>query len=389
MDKKTIDKIATQVSTPSYVFDMSMIKERVKLIKKYTSPYAKLCFAMKANPFLTGYISPMVDKLEVCSPGEYEICIRNHIPPEKIVVSGVNKTYETMDRIISFSKGQGIYTIESPLHFEILDATAKKYNCRLSVDIRLSSGNQFGVDAIVWKEIAKKVIDSENMDLCGLHYYSGTQKKITKVEKELGILSEFAASIKEEYGINNLVLEYGPGLSVSYFQGEEEIEAEPQLEALGKLLSILNGFSDVVLEMGRFLTSMCGYYFTRVMDAKTNKKENFIIVDGGIHQINYFGQMMGMKHPYVSVVNKEFTEANSDNYTLCGSLCTSNDVITRQIHLPKLEINDILVFARCGAYSMTEGLSLFLSRELPQICIFNDDNLIVTRQKLRTDEFNN
>ena len=48
------------------------------------------------------------------------------IAPEKIVVSGVNKTYESMKRILSYSKGAGIYTIESEEHAKILRTLAEK-----------------------------------------------------------------------------------------------------------------------------------------------------------------------------------------------------------------------------------------------------------------------
>ena len=96
-----------------------------------------LCFAVKANPFLIPYVADLVDRLEVCSPGEYEICIQEQIAPEKIVVSGVNKTYESMKRILSYSKGAGIYTIESEEHAKILRTLAEKNQMPLSVLIRL------------------------------------------------------------------------------------------------------------------------------------------------------------------------------------------------------------------------------------------------------------
>ena len=36
---------------------------------------AGICFAIKANPFLTGRIAEMVDRIEVCSMGEFEITV--------------------------------------------------------------------------------------------------------------------------------------------------------------------------------------------------------------------------------------------------------------------------------------------------------------------------
>ena len=42
--------------------------------------------------------------------------------------------------------------------------------------------------------------------------------------------------------------------------------------------------------MGRFIASECGYYCTEVVDRKCNNGSEYAIVDGGIHQINYYGQ---------------------------------------------------------------------------------------------------
>lgn len=118
------------------------------------------------------------------------------------------------------------------------------------------------------------------------------------------------------------------------------------------------------IEMGRFLSSGCGIYATKVVDIKSNDEINYVICDGGIHQLKYYGQTTAMQVPNIEVLNKSQT---TDNYCICGSLCTVADVIAREANLPSLNINDILLFQRCGAYSITEGSSLFLSRGIPAV----------------------
>ena len=46
-------------------------------------------------------------------------------------------------------------------------------------------------------------------------------------------------------------------------------------------------------------------------------------------------------------------------------LCTINDILVKRLPLGGLEIGDVLVFEQAGAYCMTEGIALFLSRDLP------------------------
>ena len=81
-------------------------------------------------------------------------------------------------------------------------------------------------------------------------------------------------------------------------------------------------------------------------------------------------------------------ETATENYEICGSLCTVSDVIIRQVPLANPETGDILVFERTGAYSVTEGISLFLSRDLPRIYIKNGKELREIRKQIQTEELN-
>lgn len=407
-----INSIISSYSTPSYVFDIKELTGWINDIRSILSDDINLCYAMKANPFLTKAMSELTDRLEVCSPGEYEICIRNNINPKKIVVSGVNKTEESMKRIMTYSKGAGIYTIESPLQYEILKSVSISHNIRLQVLLRLSNGNQFGMDEALLMELINRIQSDNIMDIKGIHFYGGTQKNSRKMKHELEILKGLGARINKEYNLNNMELEYGPGLYVNYFTDNDDGEKTEQLKELSDLLTEMSAYSHITIELGRFLTAYCGYYITRVMDKKKTKDINYLIVDGGIHQISYYGQMLGMKKPYIEhfisisdeaeyisyIKKQDYSDifqqnratnnnynTDSTEYTICGSLCTANDVLVKQYELSDVNIGDILIFERCGAYSVTEAMALFLSRELPQILLITPDNkLQVIRESMET-----
>lgn len=387
MEREILEQAVQECATPSYVFDLDMLKERVMCIKNILGEKVTTCFAMKANPFLIKPMDEYTDRFEVCSPGEYEICIRQGIAPEKIVISGVNKTEQSMDRIVGVSQGKGIYTIESPRHFWVLSQCAKKHQKKLDIYIRLSSGNQFGVDKANWEEIARLCKEDEYLNLIGIHYYSGTQKKLKKVEKEISELCEYSKYLKETFGLERFELEYGPGLSVAYFEADKVEPATEQLEALSAILKTADIFSHISIEMGRFIASECGYYFTKVVDSKKTEDSGFVIVDGGIHQINYYGQLMGMKKPEITFIPERHNDISK--WTVCGSLCTINDVIVRDLEMGAPDIGDVMVFKRCGAYSVTEGMALFLSRELPQINFYSVNNgFQCVRETMGTDIIN-
>lgn len=123
------------------------------------------------------------------------------------------------------------------------------------------------------------------------------------------------------------------------------------------------------IEMGRYLAAPCGTYASRVMDIKNNSDTNYIICDGGIHHLKYHGQTMAMQIPEMEVLN---TSAETKPYCICGSLCTVADVLVREVELPIVSRNDVILFHRCGAYSVTEGSALFLSRKMPEVYLYNE-----------------
>ena len=403
MKKEQLIEIADKYGTSAYIFDIRMVEDRVSLIKNKLGDDIGLCYAMKANPFLTDEMDDIIDRIEVCSPGEYEICMAQNIEPDKLIVSGVNKSEESIRRILEYSGGRGIYTIESYKHFEILKRLAGRMKLKLSVLIRLSSGNQFGVDRDTLFSLIDKVKETPELALFGIHFFSGTQKKMAKIEKELSQLSELGIEISKRYGEEALELEYGPGLGVSYFVNDTEKEkqaSEPETQ-LDMLVGLIDRFQlkkiygKITIELGRFIAADCGTYITEVEDVKRMAHGNYAIVDGGIHQLSYFGQMLGMKLPYMYCIHISDTssdewyveqiayEDKTDNsaYTICGSLCSVNDVMAREIPLEALSDGDLLIFEKCGAYSMTEGISLFLSRDLPHIFLLDKNGRLIQKRK--------
>ena len=92
MDKQRLQAIAEKFSTPSFVFDESALSARMREIKQIVGESVHLCYSIKANPFLIPAMQNLVELLEVCSPGELEICESLNVDPKTVLFSGVNKT---------------------------------------------------------------------------------------------------------------------------------------------------------------------------------------------------------------------------------------------------------------------------------------------------------
>lgn len=56
MREELLQEAFRKYGTPLYVFDLDILKEQTERIRAGFGPEINLCYAMKANPFLTGYM---------------------------------------------------------------------------------------------------------------------------------------------------------------------------------------------------------------------------------------------------------------------------------------------------------------------------------------------
>lgn len=393
-----LKNIGTQIGTPTYVFDTDELCERVDKIESILGCGVTVCYAMKANPFLVRVLDKKLDKFEVCSPGEFAICEKEGISREKIVLSGVNK--EKKDILYSMKTGAaGIYTVESVNQLNLINTCAIECGIRVKVLLRVTSGNQFGINERQIYEIADKKDEYQGVVIEGIQCYSGTQKKkMSHIESEVVWLCGIAHTCEAEHGLKLKEIEYGPGLSVDYFVNDHCDALNNNFDELEEFAGIIKEMSEqyqVTLEMGRYIAATCGVLISRIVDMKMNDTTRYAIIDSGINHINYYGQAMAMKKPrceFIRMTEEDPVESYASGlqpFHICGSLCTVGDVIVKNLGLKDAAIGDMIAFYNIGAYSVTEGIYLFLSRRMPAVVMYSGKNgYRVVRKPIETYELN-
>lgn len=378
INEKELAEIAKDYGTPCYVFDLASLRTRVEEMRKIADGKYHLCYSIKANPFLIPLMSELADHLEVCSPGELSICEHLHVPGKKILYSGVNKTPIDIQEAMTY--GADIFTAESLKHMREISAEAVRENKMIPVLLRLNAGSQFGMSKQDLLYIIDHPQEFPHTEIEGIHYFAGTQRRKTaKQLKELDLLKDLYHEIETEHGLKLKKLEYGPGLCVSMFDKEDYSDTLRPLEDIHEELCSIADTADLTIEMGRFFATYCGTYISKVMDLKENEGVNYCIIDGGINHINYYGSMMGMNWPVLQHI-KTSKDTEEKKWCICGSLCSTNDVEVRVFDAKGLAVNDLIAFNNIGAYSITEGIYLFLSRTMPKVLLRNaEDDYTVAR----------
>lgn len=388
MEKSLEKKLINEVSTPFYVFDINVLRDRIDYLNSMMPENVHLCYAMKANPFVVKEIDEIIEKYEICSYGEWNIAKKMGVSDSKMVISGVYKDEISIEDILNNYKNREVFTIESLNQIELLNNLTKEKKKVINIILRLTSGNQFGMCEEEIIEILENRAKYEYLNIMGIQYFSGTQKKLSKrIIKELEYVDEFVLNLKNNLGFVVEELEFGPGFPVVYFETEQDFDEQTYLMEIADKIKNMKYQGHITMELGRSIVASCGSYYTKVVDKKTNKEGNFAVLDGGMNHLVYYGQMMAMKKPMLDILPKR-EDKILENWNLVGSLCTINDLIVKQLPVSNLKIGDIFVFKNTGAYSMTEGISLFLSRDLPKVVFVQGGEMKIVRENINTYKFN-
>ena len=118
IDNVTVDKIIREFGTPTYCYSYNQLKENILKFKKYFNKFNPLiCFAVKSNNNnkILKEIANFGLGADVVSIGELIAALKSNIHPNKIVFSGVGKTYDE----IKFAVNKKILLINAESKSEI------------------------------------------------------------------------------------------------------------------------------------------------------------------------------------------------------------------------------------------------------------------------------
>jgi diaminopimelate decarboxylase len=231
----------------------------------------------------------------------------------------------------------------------------------------------FGVDEENLDEVLDCILDEPSLTFQGIHLFAGTQildhtVLVNQYRKALEIGKRVVDRIKRPLH----TIDFGGGLGIPYFAGDEELDMEKLRIGLAQLFDEIENDSDFkgtnfVVEPGRYLVGEAGIYIARVNDIKVSRGKTFLILDGGMnHHLaasGNLGQVIKRNFP-IALLNNLKANCGAP-VDIVGPLCTPLDTLARDVELPSAAVGDLVGIFQSGAYGRTASPVDFLSHPFP------------------------
>tara|TARA_Y100000590_G_scaffold284705_1_gene320440 strand:- start:58 stop:1272 length:1215 start_codon:yes stop_codon:yes gene_type:complete len=391
IEKVSAVKLAKKFKTPIYCYSYNKIKKNILAFKKnFKSLSPLICFAVKSNSNLQ--LLKEIKKhgcgADVVSLGELMKAIKAGISPQKIVFSGIGKTYNEL----AYAINKKILLINAESKSEIfeIEKIAKSKNKIVDIGIRLnpdidaktisqiSTGkkiNKFGIEEKIFYELVNYSKKSKYLNLKCLSVHIGSQiLNHQPYVKMLKILSKII--IKSKYKFE--FIDLGGGMGISYENKKKKLNYKIYNKEINKFLK--KHKSKIIFEPGRSIIGNAGVLISKITYIKKTKNKNFIILDAGMNDL-IRPALYGAKHKIIPAIKKG--NLLRKNYEFVGPICETTDKFLFANKFQKLNKNDFIVICDVGAYGMSLSSNYNLRPKPMEILIKGSKvNIIKKRQKL-------
>ncbi|NLP58684.1 diaminopimelate decarboxylase [Lutibacter sp. B1] len=388
IDNVLIDDIIDSYGSPVFILSEKTIRDTYKsAYRAFSNRYPKVQFAWS---YKTNYLDAVCrifhsegSWAEVVSGFEYEKALANHVPCNKIIFNGPDKSKNDLVKAI---QNKSLIHID---HFDELYTIIQltdELNERPQVAIRVNMDtgiypqwDRFGFNyenGEAWNAI-NRILTNSKIDLIGLHTHIGTYITVSKayaiaIEK----LASLANKTFERFKTTIKYIDVGGGFaSQNTLQGAylPATDTTPSFDDYAHAITTAltsvnfpnNEVPTLILETGRALIDEAGWLAGTVL---ANKRladgHRAMVLDVGVNIMFTAFWYDYEIHP----VNE--SSFQSEPTTMYGPLCMNIDVIRKNIDFPLLNKDDRFVIKRVGAYTMTQWMQFITYR--PNVVLIDE-----------------
>ena len=350
------------------------------------------------NPILLKTVFSQGFGADAASLGEVILAQKYRLPKNQIYYSAPGKSKKDISEAMDIS----VIVADSISEILRIQELAQEKGIVAEIGIRLNPDftfyssyglpSKFGIDAKTVFENTSLLKGLSNIKIIGIHVHSRSQELDAEVlKKYYENMFALAKSVQEKLSISVQFINLGSGMGIPYSLRDKPLDTELLGKAVSELINVFKEnfpHVDIFIETGRFAVGKSGVYATKVLDKKISYGKTFVILNNTLNGFirpslarlieNYSqdANPAGSEPLFTSVDAFDFIalndECEQETVTLVGNLCTAADIIAKDILMPKLEIDDVVVITNAGSYaasispmqfsSLVPPAQLFLSK---------------------------
>ncbi|MEJ3744361.1 alanine racemase [Actinomycetes bacterium KLBMP 9797] len=357
----------------AYVYDLAALRERAAAVRAALPAGAGLLYAVKANghPSVVRALAGVCDGLEVASAGELALAVA--AGAREIAFGGPAKTDAAL---AAAAAANAVVHVESALELRRLALVARgPVRVALRVN-RLGGGltgshqmtgtpTPFGIEEAGLPDAVALAATLPHVRLIGFHLHA-VSNNLDGAAHAAFVANALAWSLSagQRLGVRVAYVNVGGGFGVSY-TSPDALDLSP-LSAT----RVPDGVR-LVFEPGRYLAADAGWYAAEVLDLKRAHGRWFAVLRGGTHHFR-LPAAWGYSHPFTVLPRPSWEypfprpSVEGVEVDAAGELCTPRDVLTRGQVVDRLQVGDVLVFGRAGAYGWDISHHDFLHHPHPE-----------------------
>lgn len=388
------NNLAQKYGTPLYIYDFDYIENRYTTLKDaFAGEKSLINYAVKANSNLSviSHLAKLGAGADCVSIGEVKRALMAGVDKYKIIFSGVGKRDDEIKEAIQ--NDILLINLESEAEMKRVELVAKELGKEARISIRvnpnidpqthpyISTGlheNKFGVEIDMAKRMYIYSKKSEYLNPVGIHFHIGSQlTKLEPIAEACAIVADLVRSLKA-IKIDIKFFDVGGGIGVVY-DDEVTISAEAYTSVIKEATKGL----DVTLlcEPGRYMVANAGAFFTKVLYEKINGSKRFVIVDGAMNDL-LRPSLYNAYHKIEAVM----VEGEKSEADVVGPVCESGDFFGKDVMLPPLKHNDLVVVHSAGAYGFTMASNYNTRDKVAEVAIENGQDRLIRKRESFEDQ---
>ena len=392
----TIDTkaLAEKYGTPLYVYDFDYIENRYKTLKDaFTGKKSIVNYAVKANSNLSviAHLAKLGAGADCVSIGEVNRALTAGVSKYKIIFSGVGKRDDEIREALE--KDILLINLESEAEMKRVEMVAKSLGKEARISIRvnpnidpqthpyISTGlheTKFGVEIDMAKRMYIYANKSEYLNPVGIHFHIGSQlTQLSPIRESAIIVADLVHSLKA-IKIDIKFFDVGGGIGVVY-DDEVTIAAKDYTQVIFEATKGLD--LTLLCEPGRYMVANAGAFLTKVLYEKNNDGKRFVIVDGGMNDL--IRPSLYNAYHKIEAVQVEGDKIPAD---VVGPVCESGDFFGKDVPLPPLKHNDLIVIHSAGAYGFTMASNYNTRAKPAEVALEGGEDRLIRQRETYDDQ---